>query len=229
MEDAQVIREKYDRRKQIKIPNYGYLNPSVYYNEHIKEKKIIQFLKDKCAFPLTDLTLLEIGCGRGLNLLQMIRLGFKPENLFANELLDERVNAARMNLPNGVTIIPGDACQIPLDKQFNIVYQSAVFTSILNEDYKQRVAERMWDLTKPGGAILWYDFTYDNPNNPDVKGIKLREIQSLFPQGKISQVKVTLAPPISRRVTKIFPWMYNLFNCLPFLRTHVLCWIKKME
>ncbi|MDR1473039.1 MAG: hypothetical protein LBI41_00530 [Lactobacillales bacterium] len=84
----------------------------------------------------------------------------------------------------------------------------------------------MWKLLKPGGAVLWYDFAFDNPKNPDVKGVKLSEIKSLFPDAEISCKKVTLAPPIGRKLTKIHPSMYGCFN-LPFLRTHLLCWIKK--
>jgi hypothetical protein len=32
---------------------------------------------------------------------------------------------------------------------------------------------------------------------------------------------------LSRMVTKIHPGLYTLFNVLPVLRTHVLCWISK--
>ena len=44
---------------------------------------------------------------------------------------------------------------------------------------------------------------------------------------KVALGRLTLAPPISRRVTKVHPALYTLFNLLPFLRTHVLGWIKK--
>ena len=51
----------------------------------------------------------------------------------------------------------------------DIVFQSAVLTSILDDEYKKRLANKMWELLKPGGAILYYDFIYNNPKNPDVK------------------------------------------------------------
>ena len=38
---------------------------------------------------------------------------------------------------------------------------------------------------------------------------------------------VTLAPPIGRRLCKILPALYPVFNAIPLLRTHVLCWIQK--
>ena len=85
----------------------------------------------------------------------------------------------------------------------------------------------MWRWLRPGGGVLWYDFTYDNPRNPDVRGIPVKRIQTFFPDGRIDVRRVTLAPPISRVVCKIHPSLYTLFNVTPLLRTHVLCWIQK--
>ena len=110
---------------------------------------------------------------------------------------------------------------------FDIVYQSTVFSSILDLSVQNKLAAKIWSWVKPGGAVLWYDFTYDNPNNPDVKGVTLSRIRELFPEGIIHSKRVTLAPPISRRVCKIHPGLYTVFNALPLLRTHVLCWIQK--
>ena len=85
----------------------------------------------------------------------------------------------------------------------------------------------MWALVKPGGGVLWYDFVYNNPRNPDVRGVPLKHIRELFPRGKIYSWRITLAPPISRRVTRLHPALYAVFNLFPILRTHVLCWIQK--
>ena len=89
------------------------------------------------------------------------------------------------------------------------------------------LAEKIFDLVKPGGGILWYDFIYNNPNNNDVKGISKRSIKNLFPDTKIYFRKITLAPPLSRIVARVNPSLYYFFNFFPFLRTHLLCWIQK--
>jgi hypothetical protein len=85
----------------------------------------------------------------------------------------------------------------------------------------------MWFWLKPGGAIFWYDFIYNKPSNSDERGIPLKRVRELFPDAKINVRRVTLALPISRRVCKIHPNLYHIFNAFPFLRTHVLCWIEK--
>jgi hypothetical protein len=105
------------------------------------------------------------------------------------------------------------------------VMQSTVFTSLLDDDYRHALADKMWQIA--GDGILWYDFAYDNPQNPDVCGMPLRKVRELFPNGRFTVRRVTLAPPIGRRVTRVHPQLYTIFNFLPFLRTHLLCWIAK--
>ena len=88
----------------------------------------------------------------------------------------------------------------------------------------------MWSWLKPGGAVLWYDFTFDNPRNPDVRGVPLARVRALFPAAlSVEARRVTLAPPIARRVARLHPSLYTLFNTVPALRTHVLAWIAKPD
>ena len=51
---------------------------------------------------------------------------------------------------------------------FDFVFQSTVFTSILDSEVRKEVAGEMLRVLKPGGVILWYDFHVNNPRNPDV-------------------------------------------------------------
>lgn len=228
--EVQNVRERYDRRRtSLACGAYSMLNPAVYMGVQERERALIGCLKKVGMTNFQDETVLEVGCGSGSNLLEMIRLGFEPRNLVGNELLEERVTIARERLPASLHIIAGDATTLVLpENSFDIVYQSTVFTSILDCDFQQKLADKMWSLVKPGGGVLWYDFTYDNPRNLDVKGIPVKRIKELFPYGEIKIWRVTLAPPISRRVVRLHPGLYTLFNSLSFLRTHVLCWIKKV-
>lgn len=224
-----AIEDRYDRRKS-NIAKYLYspLSPSVYMARQELERVLINDILNPIIFPFTDKKILEIGCGNGMNLMEFIKLGFLPENITGNELLDERVASARNNLPSKVNVISGDATKLQgIKEEFDIVYQSTVFTSILDDEFQRELADTMWDMVKPGGGILWYDFIYNNPSNSDVRGVPLKRIKELFPDTNISFSRVTLAPPISRRVTKIHPSLYTLFNLIPILRTHILCWISK--
>jgi ubiquinone/menaquinone biosynthesis C-methylase UbiE len=179
---------------------------------------------------LENRKLIEIGCGSGYNLLKFIRFGFKPENIFANDLMDERLQSAKELLPSQVNFYEGSAMNLNFNENyFDIVFQSMVFSSILDLDYRYKLAEKMWHWVKPGGGILWYDFIYNNPNNPDVKGVGLKEIKELFNTNPSYIRKITLAPPVARMVTKVHPFFYAVFNSMYVLRTHLLVWIKKID
>jgi len=222
------VKERYARRAQLGENLYSALQPDVYMTMQEKERALIRWLIRSGLTPVRDKCLLEVGCGSGTNLQQMIKLGFQPENLKGNELLAERVDAARRMLPSAVEIYPGDAVTLELPTaSFDIVYQSTVFSSILDDRFQQELAARMWTWAKPGGGVLWYDFIYDNPANPDVRGVPLRRIRELFPHGECVSWSLTLAPPISRVFAKIHPYLYTLLNTVPLLRTHLLCWIRK--
>lgn len=227
--ETERIRDRYSARNLINDPRYDPLLPSVYMAQQEKERALVRLLRAELG-GLRDKSVLEIGCGSGLNLLQLIRLGFSPENLWANELLEERLAVARRNLPAGVKLVGGDASALDIpDGSFDMVYQSTVFSSILDDAFQANLAARMWRLLKPGGGILWYDFIYDNPKNRDVRGVSYRRMNELFPDGVMTKYRVTLAPPVSRVVTRIHPSLYAIFNVFPVLRTHLLCWIGKRD
>ncbi len=147
-------------------------------------------------------------------------MGLNWNQICANELLPDRYELLKKDFPN-ITLLKGDACEI--DKQlygtFNIILVSTVFSSILDEQARQQLANKIWNLLSFGGIIILYDFIYKNPKNIYVHGIKRREINFLFPKAiSTSSYSVTLAPPIGRRVGAF----YHFFNIFPFLRTHLI-------
>jgi hypothetical protein len=101
-------------------------------------------------------------------------------------------------------------------------------SSILDDRLLDSVVRRMWSLARPGGGVLWYDFTVNNPRNPDVRGIPLERVRELFPHSERPRIRrLTLAPPIARRLARVSPRLYAMANAVPLLRTHVLCWFPK--
>jgi len=193
-----------------------------------RSRALIAWIRECGISPVQERRVLEIGCGSGVNLLQFLLFGFAPQNLVGNELLEERLREARNRLPSAVSLYGGDAAELSLEPaSFDIVFQSTVFTSILDDDFRRRLAQKMWSLTRVGGGVLWYDFMFNNPRNPDVRGIRRSEIDALFPAPVAWARRITLAPPIARAVTSVHPSLYSLFNLFPWLRTHCLCWIPK--
>lgn len=226
------IHSRYQRRAGRDVSAvYSPLKPANYMAAQERERAIIRCIVACGLQPVAEKSILEVGCGAGEVLQQLLRLGFRPENLVGNELLPEKAQIAIDRLPKSLRIVVGDARTIDIpEKSFDIVLQSTVFTSILSDEFQQQLADLMWRFVKPGGGVMWYDFVYDNPSNKDVRGVSLARLKALFPQGKFAYVRrITLAPPIGRRVTQLHPCLYTVFNVLPFLRTHILCYIQKPE
>jgi SAM-dependent methyltransferase len=227
--EIDAVRERYERRKrEVAGDRYNPLKPENWQSMHERHRVMLQLFSRFGFENFQNTTLLEVGCGAGDNLLEFLRLGFQPENLKGIELLEDRVAKANKVLPQGLVRL-GDAVGNAdiMDGSQDIVYQSVVFSSLLDDGFQQALANKMWNWVRPGGAVLWYDFVYNNPSNPDVRGVSMKRVQTLFPEGKFTVRRVTLAPPISRRVCRIHPSFYTLFNFFPFLRTHIFCWIQK--
>lgn len=228
--EVELIRGRYERRKNSTQCNiYDPLHSTPLLSMQELERSVADLFNRSGLLPLSDKTVLEIGCGTGGILLMLLRFGFSPENMIGSELMEERAAIAIHRLPKDVSVIVGDSSELNLPADsFDVVLQSTVFTSLLDDDFQEKLARKMWSLVKPGGGVLWYDFIYNNPKNLDVKGISVQRISELFPDAEVKVWHLTLAPPISRLVTKIHPSLYTLFNMLPILRTHVLCWIRKV-
>ena len=227
-DETAAIAERYARRQVGDL--YSPLRPEVWQAQHERQRVLAALFTRHLRKPIAELDVLEVGCGHGDHLLELLRLGCSPERLRGNELLPERAAAARRRLPAATVLLPGDALQIEQPAaSCDLVVQHTVFSSILDDAFQQRLADRMWSWLRPGGAVLWYDFTYDNPRNPDVRGVPLQRVRALFPQARIDTRRVTLAPPIARRVVRLHPAAWRVCNALPLLRTHVLAWIAQPE
>jgi SAM-dependent methyltransferase len=215
------IAARYARRGQ--GDRYSLLRPEVWQMWQERQRALLHLLATRPGTP-ADWRAAEVGCGAGGNLLDLLRLGLLPAHLTGIELLSERLTAARAALPEGVRLLAGDASTADVTPgSQDLVLQSTVFSSILDDALQQRVADAMWRWLKPGGAVVWYDFTVNNPRNPDVRGVPLARVRELFPQGRFTARRVTLAPPLARAV----PAAYPVFNLIPWLRTHRLVLIDK--
>jgi SAM-dependent methyltransferase len=224
--ELQAVAERYARRANLGL--YSPLRPEVWQMLHERQRVLLGMLARNGFTELAALRLVEVGCGAGGNLLELLRLGLAPANLTGLELLPERFERAREVLPSGLALRLGDAIVAPVaPASQDLVLAATVFSSILDDVVQQRLATAMWRWLKPGGAVIWYDFAVDNPRNPDVRGVPVARLRQLFPKAEFEVHRVTLAPPLARAVCRVHPSLYTVLNAVPWLRTHRLAWIRK--
>ena len=225
-DELAAVAQRYARRGA--PDRYSLLQPDVWHTVQERQRAMLRLFSALNLQPLSRLRAVEVGCGAGGNLLELLRMGFAPDRLAGAELLPDRIEQARRVLPVALELWQGDASQWRVrPASQHVVLQSTVFSSLLDQAFQQRLADAMWSWVAPGGGVLWYDFTVDNPRNPDVRGVPLRRLRELFPQAQMRHRRLTLAPPIARAVCRIHPALYPVFNALPVLRTHVLAWLEK--
>ncbi|MGO8930982.1 MAG: class I SAM-dependent methyltransferase [Limisphaerales bacterium] len=170
---------------------------------------------------------LEIGCGDGRVLEQLISLGANPRLIAGIDLLEERVEVARRRLPEAELRV-ADARSLPYpDESFDLVLAFTVFSSILELEFARQVAHEMRRVLKPGGAVVHYDFIYDNPWNANVRGVKRAEVEGYFEGYRGYWKQLTLFPPLARRLGILTPVVYPVLAALPVLRTHLMGVLRK--
>ncbi len=206
---------------------YSVLNPAVFYMIQ-RRQRVFRDIIGKIEKPMDDIKFLEVGCGHGQFLIEFQAFGIREENIAGIDIDEKRVESSRKRVSNSDIRVAG-VDKLPwADKSFDIVFQSTVFTSIPDPEIRKKGAAEMMRVCKDDGFILWYDFTFNNPANKNVRGIKKSEIRELFSGWNCEFTKITLAAPLARLLV---PFSRNLTSAVetfcPFLRTHVVAKISK--
>ena len=232
MGEVERIKQAYEKRgiegKGQLYNLFGIFGNASLFQFHQREKAILQALARSGINDLSDKKILDVGCGTGGVLREFVKYGAKPENCSGIDLLPDRIKTAKHISPN-MDFRCCSAEKLPWDIEFNVILCFTVFSSVFDEQMKQRIASEMLRVLSPGGIILWYDFHMNNPRNPDVRGVKRCEIKQLFPNCTFDFHRTTLAPPITRLLAPHSWLLCYLLEQLRFLNTHYLVVIGKVS
>jgi ubiquinone/menaquinone biosynthesis C-methylase UbiE len=227
-QDIIRLRQEYQRRSERFADQdiYSHMNPSNLFMVQGRQRAVLRLLKKYKVHTLNNQRIIEIGCGSGGVIAEYLTWGAAPNNLYGFDLLFNRLRDASNILPH-LSWICANGQNIPYKSgAFDIALQYTAFSSILDDDIKRQVAAEMVRVLKPGGIIIWYDF-WLNPTNRQTKGIRKQELLSLFPKCVLEFNKITLAPPIVRRIVPV-SWGFAYFlETVKFLNTHYLVVIRQ--
>ena len=79
LDEIENIKERYARRKAISAGRYARFNPEVIASTQERQRALVSLLTTHGVADLAGLDVLEIGCGSGSNLQELLLLGAAPE------------------------------------------------------------------------------------------------------------------------------------------------------
>ena len=217
------IRNHYTRldRSPERTSRYGYFNRANLFLIQSRQRAVIDALREGGLPALPRLRVLEVGCGTGTELRNLVQYGADPSGLHGVDVLEDRVRRA-IHLTPGARVGVADASYLPFpDARFDLVTQFTVFSSILDITLRRQVAGEMVRVLKPGGAVLWYDYHISTPSNPDVRGISRSEVRRLFSNCDFRVLRrVNLAPPLTRALMPLSWTLCQALEQIPWLRAY---------
>jgi SAM-dependent methyltransferase len=216
--EADRVRERYARRP-VEDARYSWLDPAHLRMYQGVERQLAGTMRRRGWQPGEGGRMLEIGCGGGHWLRQFVKFGLAPEQACGVDLLPARVQEARRLGAPGIGLACAEGSALPFHGgSFVIVLQATMFSSILDQAARRAVAEEMARVTARDGLVLSYDFCVPNPANPDVRPVTRADLAALFPGWRLRARRVTLAPPLARRLAGWAPALCGMLEWVPFLR-----------
>jgi len=170
---------------------------------------------------------LDVGCGTGGFLRQLIDWGATPSNLVGTELQQDRLDLAAPRTASGVRWHCGSLTALP-GASADLIAANTVFSSVLDQEVRQQLAADMWRVLRPGGWSLVFDFRYNNPKNPHVRRVTRSELDGFWPGERQQYRTLLLAPPISRALAGLPALVTETLAALaPPLRSHFIYMVQK--
>ena len=219
METREWYSEYYERKGAER--NSLLKNPGVLFQTLAHDISIINAIRS-IDVDFTGCQVLDIGCGNGDGLVNYLRLGLKPMNLFGIDILEERIREAEEKYPNAHWIC-GDARNMDfLDEEFDLVFESTMFVQIVDHDLSREIAEEMIRVVRMGGYIILTDWRYSYPMRSEYNGLSQKRIIQLFRVGTTTEVcsisNGALVPPVGRFLSARCPQIYFVIcRVFPFL------------
>lgn len=229
MHELRRLTRVYDERRTRGL-DHRYLpyEPANLFRLQRLERDLVQALRGAGLLPLGRRRVLDVGCGGGWWPRTLLRWGAQPEQLTGVDALPEALQSARAVHP-AVPLVRANAASLPFQSAgFDLVSQFTVFSSILDAATRRAAARETLRVLRPGGTLLWYDFTV-NPTNRNTVGLGVRDVARLFPGERLRVRRVTLAPPLARLVVPHAWLAAELLETIPLLRSHLLITIQKAD
>ncbi|WP_229507884.1 class I SAM-dependent methyltransferase [Massilia sp. Dwa41.01b] len=179
------------------LARYAWHRPDVVRQQGMRSRVLSHMLATTLGTDLGGVRVIDVGCGTGGFLRQLIDWGATPAHLTGTELQQDRLDLARPRTAPEVKWVCGPLSALPAASA-DLVSAQTVLSSVLDPELRQRLASDMWRVLKPGGWCLVFDFRYNNPRNPHVRKVRREELRAYWPGHREQYQTLLLAPPLGR-------------------------------
>jgi SAM-dependent methyltransferase len=209
------------------LARYAWHRPDIVFQHAMRTRVLSRMLAHTLGTDLGSVRILDVGCGTGGFLRQLIDWGATPANLTGTELQQDRLDLARPRSASEVNWHCGSLSALPAAST-DLVSAQTVISSILDPEMRQHLAADMWRVLKPGGWCLVFDFRYNNPRNPHVRKVTRAELDGYWPGHRQQYQTLLLAPPVGRALAALPALVTEMLAGLaPPLRSHFIYMVQK--
>ncbi|MCS0615987.1 class I SAM-dependent methyltransferase [Massilia kyonggiensis] len=209
------------------LAKYAWHRPDIVRQTAARARVLADLLPLTVGRDLSAVRALDVGCGSGGFLRQLIDWGATPSHLAGTELQPDRLEQARSRTAPGVRWHLGQLDVFP-DASMDLVSAHTVFSALLDEDLRRGLAAEMWRVLRPGGWTMIFDCRYDSARNTHVRKVTDVELLRFWPAASRHYRTLVLAPPVGRTLAAL-PWLIPeaLATLLPPLRSHFIYMARK--
>jgi SAM-dependent methyltransferase len=209
------------------LARYAWHRPDIVFQHAMRTRALSRLLANTVGTDLGKVRVIDVGCGTGSFLRQLIDWGATPAHLTGTELQQDRLDLARPRSAPDVHWHCGPLSALPAENA-DLVSANTVISSVLEPELRQRLAADMWRLLKPGGWCLVFDFRYNNPRNPHVRKLTRAELDGYWPGQRRHYQTLLLAPPVGRALAAMPALVTETLAALaPPLRSHFMYMVQK--
>lgn len=206
-------------------------NPEVLFQTLAQEAAIVRsatYLQHDPA----DATILDVGCGGGGNIFQLIRLGYRYANITGIDINDERIAIGKADFPLCHFFIADASQMFFSDNSFDLIYESTMFSTLPDEDLCIAISREMVRVCKKGGYLLLVDWRYKKSGSTKYNALNRKKVKTYFGVSQVTDLisveAGALVPPLGRFLSKYIPSLYFLVAALlPFSVGQIVYILKK--
>lgn len=174
-------KESLKETKSVTLERYAMFHDYPRYVIHSRENAVVKLLLlslfnfDHVSYK----SVLDIGCGDGFTLRELLRLGIRPSNCYGIDASEDRIKDAKEYSAPSMQFVVGDAKKLPYkDKTFDIVTLFTLLSSVISKEERKQIISEAKRVLAPNGIIIVYEQN-ETINSEREKGVSKKELTEL--------------------------------------------------